>query len=353
MRVVMIGAARQGAALSRYLAEKGADVILNDQRSDESLNDIRESLSDLNLTWITGSHPVDILDGADLVCLSGGVPVQLPLVQEAIKRNISLSNDSQIFLEAVPCPVIGITGSAGKTTTTSLVGEIAKHHYNLRKPDASVWVGGNIGTPLITDLDRMHEDDIVVMELSSFQLEIMSASPQIATILNLTPNHLDRHGSMSEYVSAKTNILVNQTTEDVAVLNRDDQNVRELYPEVNGRKITFGMNPPHDKQDSTYLKRRKIYLQANGQTANIITTDFINLRGEHNFITFWQRPPFQQPPSFQSRRFMRGSSVSREFPIGLNLLVPMEGQIGITTRSQQRQKGLSQRLNLSVSRSFF
>ncbi len=278
----MIGAARQGTALSRYLAEKGADVVLNDQRSNESLADIREALSDLDLTWATGSHPVDILDGADLVCLSGGVPVQLPLVQEAIKRNIPISNDSQIFLEKVPCPVIGITGSAGKTTTTSLVGEIAKRHYNLRKPDASVWVGGNIGTPLINDLDRMHKDDIVVMELSSFQLEIMSASPPIATILNLTPNHLDRHGTMSEYVSAKSNILVNQSTDDVAILNRDDQNVRELYPEVNGRKITFGINPPHDKQDLTYLKRGKIILQANGQTAKIITTDFINLRGEHN-----------------------------------------------------------------------
>ena len=278
----MIGAARQGAALSRYLAEKGADVVLNDHRSEEALADVREELSDLNLTWVTGSHPIEILDGTDLVCLSGGVPLDLPIIQEAIKHNIPISNDSQIFLDHAPCRVIGITGSAGKTTTTSLVGEIAKYHFKLKIPNHTVWVGGNIGTPLIMDLDKMQEDDLAVMELSSFQLEIMTTSPQIATILNLTPNHLDRHGSMSEYISAKAHILTHQSPKDIAVLNRDDPKVRELYPEVNGRKITFGFNPPIDKQDSTYIKRDKLYLQADGQTAKIISTDFINLRGMHN-----------------------------------------------------------------------
>lgn len=278
----MIGAARQGAALSRYLAEKGAKVVLNDLRSKEALAVVREDLSDLNLTWVTGSHPIELLDNADLICVSGGAPLQLSIVREAIKRNIPISNDSQIFLDNAPCRVIGITGSAGKTTTTSLVGEIAKHHFNLRKPNNTVWVGGNIGTPLIKDLDKMQEDDIVVMELSSFQLEIMTASPHIAAILNLTPNHLDRHETMSEYTSAKSHILTNQLTDDVAVMNRDDPNVRELYPEINGRRITFGLNPPHDKQDSTYLKRGKIYLQANGQSAKIMKEDLINLRGEHN-----------------------------------------------------------------------
>ena len=281
-QVVMIGAARQGAALSRYLTEKGATVILNDHRSKEVLAEVREELSDLNLTWVTGSHPIEILDGTDLVCLSGGVPLDLPIVQEAIKRSIPISNDSQIFLENVPCRVIGITGSAGKTTTTSLVGEIAKQHFSLRKPNNKVWVGGNIGTPLIKDLDKMQEDDLAIMELSSFQLEIMSISPPIATILNLTPNHLDRHGTMSEYVSAKSHILTYQSADDVAVLNRDDPSVRELYHEVKGQKITFGFNPPSDKQDSTYCKRDKVFLQANGQIAKIIRTDYINLRGQHN-----------------------------------------------------------------------
>jgi len=281
-RVVMIGAARQGIALSRYLTEKGASVILNDRRPEEALINAREDLADLDITWVTGSHPIDILDETDLVCLSGGIPLELPIVQEAIRRNIPLSNDSQIFLDSTPCPVIGITGSAGKTTTTALVGEIARQHFGLRKPDNQVWVGGNIGNPLIQHLDEIKPSDLAVMELSSFQLEIMTTSPHIAAILNLTPNHLDRHKTMSAYTSAKSHILTNQSLDDIAVMNRDDPNVRELFSELKGRRITFGLKPPFNKQDCTFYKRGKLYLQASGQTAKIIKADLVNLRGTHN-----------------------------------------------------------------------
>jgi UDP-N-acetylmuramoylalanine--D-glutamate ligase len=281
-KVVMIGAARQGIALSRFLAEKGASVILNDRRPEEALNEVKESISDTSITLVTGSHPFEILEGADLVCVSGGIPLELPLVQEAIRLNIPLSNDSQIFLEEAPCLVIGITGSSGKTTTTALVGEIARQHYQIRKPDFNVWIGGNIGNPLITDVDKMQPEDVAVVELSSFQLEIMTKSPQIAAVLNLTPNHLDRHKTMSKYIAAKSNILTHQTPDDIAIMNRDDPLVRELFPEVVGRSITFGINPPYKKQDSTYYKRGKLYLQASGQVAKVIKTELINLRGTHN-----------------------------------------------------------------------
>ena len=257
-------------------------MILTDRRTEDELHSVREELASLNITWVTGSHPFEILSGADLVCLSGGVPLNLPIVQEAVRQNIPLSNDSQIFLDEAPCPVIGITGSSGKTTTTALVGEIARQHFALRKPERKVWVGGNIGHPLIQDLDQMHADDLAVMELSSFQLEIMSKSPQIAAILNLTPNHLDRHINMAKYISAKSHILTHQSPGDVAVMNRDDDRVRKLYPEVKGRQITFGINPPYDKQDATYYKRGKLYLQASGQVAKIVRADQINLRGTHN-----------------------------------------------------------------------
>lgn len=282
MQVVMIGAARQGLALSRYLAEHGAEVILNDSRSDEELEAAREALSGLDITWVTGGHPLSILDDADLVCLSGGVPLDLPLVREAENRRIPLSNDSQIFLEECACTVIGITGSAGKSTTTALVGEIARRHFELRYPDNKVWVGGNLGNPLIQYVDEMLEDDLAIMELSSFQLEIMTRSPQIAVILNLTPNHLDRHETMSNYISAKSHILTHQQPDDIAVLNRDDFRVRKLYSEVKGRRITFGINPPYNHEDATYYKRGKLYLEASGQVAKIIKSDLINLPGTHN-----------------------------------------------------------------------
>lgn len=281
-KVVIIGAARQGLALSRFLAQRGAEVILNDRRSDDELQGVRDELTPSNITWVTGSHPVEILDGADLLCLSGGVPLDLPIVQEALQLNIPLSNDSQIFLEEAPCPVIGITGSSGKTTTTALVGEIARQHFALRKPDRQVWVGGNIGNPLINDVEKMHPDDLAVMELSSFQLEIMTRSPQIAAILNLTPNHLDRHNSMAEYISAKSHILTHQSPGDIAVMNRDDPRVRKLFHEIKGRQFTFGLTPPHDRQDATYINRGRLYLQASGQVAKIIKADLVNIRGTHN-----------------------------------------------------------------------
>ena len=281
-KVVIIGAARQGLALSRFLAQKGAEVILNDRRSDDELQVVRDELAPLKITWVTGSHPFELLDGADLLCLSGGVPLDLPIVQEALQLNIPLSNDSQIFLEEAPCPVIGITGSSGKTTTTALVGEIARQHYALRKPDRQVWVGGNIGNPLIDDVEKMHPDDLAVVELSSFQLEIMTKSPQIAAILNLTPNHLDRHNSMAEYISAKSHILTHQSPGDIAVMNRDDLRVRKLFHEIKGRQFTFGLTPPHDRQDATYINRGRLYLQASGQVAKIIKADLVNLRGTHN-----------------------------------------------------------------------
>jgi len=305
-KVVMIGAARQGLALSRYLAQKGAKVILNDRREDDLLADARQELSDLDITWVTGGHPFEILDGANLVCLSGGVPLDLPLVLEAENRGIPLSNDSQFFLEEAPCPVIGITGSAGKSTTTALVGEIAKLHFQQRKPNNTAWVGGNIGNPLIQYLDQMKEDDIAVMELSSFQLEIMTKSPHIAVILNLTPNHLDRHKTIAAYTSAKAHILTHQGPDDIAILNRDDIQSRKIYNEVKGRLITFGLNEPYNKQDATFYKRGKLYLQASGQIAKIIKADQINLPGTHNLYNILAAIAISAAASFSMQAIYEG-----------------------------------------------
>ncbi|MBG0787701.1 MAG: UDP-N-acetylmuramoyl-L-alanine--D-glutamate ligase [Anaerolineaceae bacterium] len=305
-QVVMIGAARQGLALSRYLVQKGAKVILNDRREDVLLADAKQELSDLDITWVTGGHPFEILDGTDLVCLSGGVPLDLPIVLEAENRGIPLSNDSQIFLEETPCPVIGITGSAGKSTTTALVGEIAKLHYQQRKPNNKAWVGGNIGNPLIQYLDQIKEDDIAVMELSSFQLEIMTKSPHIAVVLNLTPNHLDRHKTMAAYTSAKAHILTHQGPDDIAILNRDDTQTRKIYNEIKGRLITFGLNEPYNKQDATFYKRGKLYLQASGQIAKIIKADQINLPGTHNLYNILAAIAISAAASFSMQAIYEG-----------------------------------------------
>ena len=147
-RIVILGAARQGLALARWLAEHGAKVTLSDKRPEAEMAAARASLRGLPIQWALGGHSLELLDGADVLCLSGGVPTSLPIVQEAVRRGLPLSNDTQIFMEAVPCRTIGITGSAGKTTTTSLVGEMAGRALNEEgktRPDGPrAYVGGNI-----------------------------------------------------------------------------------------------------------------------------------------------------------------------------------------------------------------
>ncbi len=277
-RVLIIGAARQGTALASYLVAHGARVVLNDRRDADELATVRQSLDDLSIEWVLGSHPLELLDQVDLVCVSGGVPLTLPLIIEAQNRGLPLSNDSQIFLDAAPCKVIGITGSAGKTTTTSLVGQMLFETSN------RVWVGGNIGNPLIANLDEMTHDDVVVMELSSFQLELMTCSPDIAAVLNVTPNHLDRHGTMEAYSAAKARILDFQGPGDTAILGHDDPGAWGFADSVRGDLITFGMARPPKGRFGTFLQDDWITLWDRDSSQKLLPLESVQLRGEHNIL---------------------------------------------------------------------
>jgi UDP-N-acetylmuramoylalanine--D-glutamate ligase len=278
---LIIGAARQGQALARYLDKQGASVVLNDKRSGKEMDDIRSAFARSNVECVFGEHPLTLLDRVEIVCLSGGVPLTLPIVQEAVKREMSITNDSQIFMESVKAPVIGITGSAGKTTTTTLVGRMAKAAV---AGSRQAWVGGNIGLPLVEYLDEIKADDIVVLELSSFQLEQMTISPNIAAVLNITPNHLDRHGTMTAYAAAKAHILNYQTLNDVAILNREDNGSWDLLPEVKGRVVSFGMKQPAKDQVGTWFDGKFVMLQTETGSEKILPREDILLRGEHNIV---------------------------------------------------------------------
>jgi UDP-N-acetylmuramoylalanine--D-glutamate ligase len=277
-QVLVIGAARQGTALARYLALCGALVTINDQRPADQLEEAHRLMADLPISWVYGSHPTELLDGKDLVCPSGGVSLELPLIVEARRRGIPLSNDSQIFLEACPCRTIGITGSAGKTTTTSLVGRIAVQALGADR----IWVGGNIGSPLVVVVDQVQPNDLAVIELSSFQLEIMSLSVHIAAVLNITPNHLDRHGTMEAYTAAKARMVTQQTSEDIAVLGRDDAGAWELAKQAQGRVISFGWKRPPVGETGAYLDGNQISLWDGLASRPVMPRARIPMRGEHN-----------------------------------------------------------------------
>lgn len=280
--MVIVGAGRQGIASAAYLAAHGAHVVLTDMRLADQLTTARERLQAFDVEWHLGSHPETMLDGASVLLLSGGVPSDLPLVAKAQARGITISNDSQLFLEAAPCRTIGITGSAGKTTTTTLVGRMAKvlQGNDVRR----AWVGGNIGNPLLADVDAMTADDFAVMELSSFQLEWMTLAPQVATILNIAPNHLDRHATMEAYTAAKARILDNQTGDDVAVLNRDDVATIAMSTRVRGRLWTFGRGQLPAGHYGSFVRDGELWLRDDDGERAIVALSEIELIGEHNLL---------------------------------------------------------------------
>ncbi len=277
--VLILGAARQGLAVARYLHQHGAIVTMNDARSQDQMRSAVASLAGLNIRWHFGGHPVELLQGTDVLVLSGAIPHTLPIVVAARERGIHLTNDTEIFLDVVPCPWVGITGSAGKTTTTTLVGRMAEAG---KAAGQRVWVGGNIGLPLLSALKDMRKTDLVILELSSFQLELTTHSPNVGAILNITPNHLDRHGSMSVYTAAKLNMLAYQQASDIAVLNHQDPILWHAAPEVKGKLLSFGFDRNETGNDQVYLKKDRIVAEFGGTTKPLLQTSQIKLRGRHN-----------------------------------------------------------------------
>lgn len=274
--VVILGLARQGTALARFLVDRGADVTVSDLQGADQLVEQMEELAGLPIRYVLGEHPLSLLDGADLLCVSGGVPLDIPLVEAARERDIPLSNDAQLFLERCPAPVIGITGSAGKTTTTALVGEMC------RAAGLRTWVGGNIGNPLIDNLDEIRPGDWVVMELSSFQLELMTVSPHVAAVLNITPNHLDRHKTMEAYIAVKRNIVAHQSQDDFALLGYDDANARALALDTAAHLLFFSGGA--EVEEGAFKTNGELTLRLDGNDRTICKAHEVQLLGPHNLL---------------------------------------------------------------------
>jgi UDP-N-acetylmuramoylalanine--D-glutamate ligase len=329
-RIVILGLARQGVALARFFLREGAQVAISDIAPADQLSAPLTELAGLPVRLVLGGHPPELLDNCDLLCLSGGVPPQIPLVAAARRQGIPVSNDALLTLQRSPAPAIGITGSSGKTTTTTLVGLMLNDEGGMMNDESGVmnperdvpahsdssfiihhssfhaWVGGNIGVPLVDKLAQMSAEDWLVLELSSFQLELFdgdsygrATSPRVAAVLNVTPNHLDRHPSMAHYTAAKANILCWQGPQDIAVLGADDavtggwlrrgrvdiaagpgQEVRS-FP-LAGRLLGFGLGQPAG--EGCWLVRDELVLRLDGREQSVLPSGAVSLRGRHNLL---------------------------------------------------------------------
>src|SRR5581483_2863692 len=240
-RATLMGFARTNVALARFLVRQGAEVAITDTKPAGQLGPQIAQLADVPIRYTPGGHDERDFTDTDVVFVSPGIPrTHHPLVAAAAREGVAISSEIELLFELCPVPIAAITGSAGKTTTTILAGEM------LRVSGLPTYVGGNIGTPLIDRLGDLPPDARVVLELSSFQIQPLRRSPHVGAILNVTPNHLDdpRHPTLEAYRDAKANLIAHQRLDDVAVLGLDDPIASSLGTRGNGRKMFFSIESP-------------------------------------------------------------------------------------------------------------
>ncbi|UWG98433.1 UDP-N-acetylmuramoyl-L-alanine--D-glutamate ligase [Dehalobacter sp. DCM] len=273
-RVLVVGGGRSGLAAAQKLMQKNADVYLTDMQPLSKLTGVEGLGLDKQKLILEQEPDLDVIQ-PDLLVLSPGVSPLLPFIRRASTMKIPIWSEVELALRDSQATIIGITGSNGKTTTTTLIGELA------RKTGRRTVVAGNIGLALCGQVEHLDQHSIIVAELSSFQLELIDKiRVNIAVFLNLTPDHLDRHGTIEGYAAAKARILENQTENDLAVLNWDDPIVREYAKQANGR-ITF-ISLKEDLAEGICLQGKDILWKKNGIAVKVMDTRELLLRGNHN-----------------------------------------------------------------------
>jgi len=274
-RVLVVGLGRSGAAAAFFLQEHGSKVTVSDTRSEAQLQHEVAQLLDRGISIEAGRHGERTFRDQDLIVVSPGVPPDQPQLQHARTLGIPVIGEVELAFRFLQGKVLAITGSNGKTTTTTLVGEI------LSKAGKKTLVGGNIGTPVISLAGKSSADSLVVLEVSSFQLEtIEQFRPWIAAILNITPDHLDRHHTFEAYVAAKARIFENQTSADFGVLNADDAACVALEKKVKGSLYWFSRKQPVEQ--GAFLKGEQIIFRQNGKEQPVLSRGDITLKGLHN-----------------------------------------------------------------------
>lgn len=271
--VAVIGIGVSNRPLIETLLKSGIQVTACDKKNRETLGEEADRLETLGAKLQLGPGYLNGLD-QNLIFRTPGLRPDVPELLAAVKRGSVITSEMEVFFEVCPCPIIAVTGSDGKTTTTTIISELMK------RAGKTVHVGGNIGHPLLTEAGEMKPEDIAVLELSSFQLMTMTHSPHIAVLTNLAPNHLDVHKDMAEYIAAKENIFTHQSEQDIAVFNADNAITRELSKKANRNMRLFSRQG--EMENGVFLRGDTIISREKGVERTVMKTSDICLPGVHN-----------------------------------------------------------------------
>ncbi len=271
VHVIGLGAWGTGRAVARALCKRGAEVTVSDVKLAAELAREIEALSGMRIAIQTGPKAYRGIEDAELVIPSPGVPLTIPPILRAREHGATVVSEIEVAYWIAPCPIIAVTGTKGKTTTTTLIGEL------LQAEGRGVLVGGNIGRPLVELAEVAGTDDVLVAEVSSFQLEAIDRfRPRVAVLLNLAPDHLDRHGNLNAYEEAKARLFANQTSEDAAVINRDDPGAWKLRDRTQAKVWAYGLVQPEPEGGDIVDG----WLRVAGE--RVCELSALRLRGKHN-----------------------------------------------------------------------
>lgn len=281
-KICVVGLARTGVAVARFLSEKGAKVTVTDMKTKTQLAEFLKPLSAYKkIKYELGRHPFQLFLSSDLIVVSPGVPIHIPPLSKAREQKVSALSELEFASRFIKQPMVAITGTNGKTTTTMIVGQLLK---NAKK---SVFVGGNIGNALTHVLLSKEKYQYVVSEVSSFQLELIEKfHPKVAVILNLTPDHLDRHQTMEHYKAIKGRIFENQTYTDTLILNANDPLLQSYSQQAKSQILYFKIGKLDPHQEGIYYENNRFYVKTKKFGKEEFRTDQLKVKGNHNKENF-------------------------------------------------------------------
>lgn len=274
-KVLVIGAAVTGLPVVEQLSRKGAYVTLNDKKTKEEIMEMLKDTKINDINIVGGSHPSELAEECDFIVVSPGVPLDIPLIERARGLGREVIGEVELAYRLTDTPIAAITGTNGKTTTTALLGEIMK------ESGRGTFITGNIGHAMISEVNNAKPEDVFVLEASSFQLEsTMEFKPHISAILNITPDHLDRHKTFENYIDAKCMIFQNQKAGDYAILNKDDEETYKIADRVKCKTLFFSRK--EILEEGAYVENDWIIIKLGERIERIIEIDEIYIPGSHN-----------------------------------------------------------------------